>query len=315
MSQADKSRRAPSLEALLHLKRAERPDAAFWQDFERGLRQKQLASIIEPRPWWLGLNILLGKVPASGWVVSSGAAALLAIMALSSGSQTGPGSSPSGSLARVDSEVSAHSAAPAIHTPAPLLAAATPAASSLVSAAVPPGEPSSAFSSVSSPDTALASTQPGSLSAPTSLDEQALARIETASTPVVNDASLLDAAIEPARAPLAEAATASLSPLPSEADTFLGWAQQRLDFLPAFFDPPGPAGHLVSSTQPDAQPEIKPANPRHARLLARALDDADTEKSLASVRDQVVHRLADGEELYASVTRLGVRGDRLSLRF
>lgn len=41
-----------TVEDLLHLKRAERPDAEFWHEFEREMRVKQLAAIVEPRPWW-----------------------------------------------------------------------------------------------------------------------------------------------------------------------------------------------------------------------------------------------------------------------
>ncbi|MEO6876479.1 MAG: hypothetical protein ABI222_16810 [Opitutaceae bacterium] len=41
-----------SLEDLLRLKRAEQPPAEFWAEFDRGLRTKQLAAIVEPRPWW-----------------------------------------------------------------------------------------------------------------------------------------------------------------------------------------------------------------------------------------------------------------------
>ncbi|HYP16915.1 MAG TPA: hypothetical protein VEQ65_06860 [Opitutus sp.] len=41
-----------SLEDLLKVKRAERPAPEFWGEFERELRVKQLAAIVEPRPWW-----------------------------------------------------------------------------------------------------------------------------------------------------------------------------------------------------------------------------------------------------------------------
>ena len=44
--------RPVSLEDLLRLKRAERPPAEFWQDFDRQLRAKQLAALVQSRPWW-----------------------------------------------------------------------------------------------------------------------------------------------------------------------------------------------------------------------------------------------------------------------
>jgi hypothetical protein len=40
------------LEDLLRLKRAEQPSPQFWTDFERELRVKQLAAMVEKRPWW-----------------------------------------------------------------------------------------------------------------------------------------------------------------------------------------------------------------------------------------------------------------------
>jgi len=46
------SQRPVTVEDLLRLKRAERPPEAFWADFDRGLREKQLAALLPRRPWW-----------------------------------------------------------------------------------------------------------------------------------------------------------------------------------------------------------------------------------------------------------------------
>ncbi len=48
----DRTKSQVTVEDLLSLKRAERPDAEFWHQFEREMRVKQLAAIVEPRPWW-----------------------------------------------------------------------------------------------------------------------------------------------------------------------------------------------------------------------------------------------------------------------
>ncbi len=48
-----------TVEDLLRLKRAERPDAEFWTKFERELRGKQLTALIEKRSWWQDLPQLL----------------------------------------------------------------------------------------------------------------------------------------------------------------------------------------------------------------------------------------------------------------
>lgn len=46
-----------TLEDLLRLKRAERPPAEFWTQFERELRAKQLAALVVKRPWWRTLPV------------------------------------------------------------------------------------------------------------------------------------------------------------------------------------------------------------------------------------------------------------------
>jgi hypothetical protein len=40
-----------TLEQLLKLKRTERPDAAFWEEFDRELRRRQLASVVATPTW------------------------------------------------------------------------------------------------------------------------------------------------------------------------------------------------------------------------------------------------------------------------
>lgn len=63
-----------ALEDLLRLKKAERPTSAFWAGFERELRQKQLAALVERKTWWHGLAAAFGglgrlQLPASGAAV------------------------------------------------------------------------------------------------------------------------------------------------------------------------------------------------------------------------------------------------------
>jgi hypothetical protein len=50
-----------TVEDLLRLKRAERPAAEFWANFERELRQKQLTALLEKRPWWQELPQLFAR--------------------------------------------------------------------------------------------------------------------------------------------------------------------------------------------------------------------------------------------------------------
>jgi hypothetical protein len=55
MLEKDQSPRV-TVEDLLRLKRAERPSPEFWASFEAELRQKQLAALLEKRPWWQTLS-------------------------------------------------------------------------------------------------------------------------------------------------------------------------------------------------------------------------------------------------------------------
>jgi len=53
----NQEKRPVTLEDLLRLKRAERPPAEFWNEFDRELRTKQLAALLAKRPWWQALPI------------------------------------------------------------------------------------------------------------------------------------------------------------------------------------------------------------------------------------------------------------------
>jgi len=74
-------RRSPvTLEQLLRLKRAERPPAAFWSEFDQAMRAKQLAAIVEPRPWWAPFIKVGSRV--ARYQLPVGATAVLALSVL-----------------------------------------------------------------------------------------------------------------------------------------------------------------------------------------------------------------------------------------
>ncbi len=66
-----------TLEDLLQIKRAERPSPDFWPHFERELRAKQLAAIVETRPWW---RLVVARKFLVRWCVPLGAAAMVAMV-------------------------------------------------------------------------------------------------------------------------------------------------------------------------------------------------------------------------------------------
>ena len=73
----DSNKRPVTLEDILRLKRAERPPAEFWDGFDRELRAKQLAALVEKRPWWRSAPALFSGF--SRYHLPLGATAVLAI--------------------------------------------------------------------------------------------------------------------------------------------------------------------------------------------------------------------------------------------
>ncbi|MSU70225.1 MAG: hypothetical protein EXS39_05530 [Opitutaceae bacterium] len=76
----DRSRQKISIEDLLRVKRAERPPAEFWVRFERELRAKQLAAIMEKHAWWHAFPRAFARV--SRLHLPLGATAVLAVTVL-----------------------------------------------------------------------------------------------------------------------------------------------------------------------------------------------------------------------------------------
>ena len=70
-----------TLEDLLRLKRSERPAPEFWAEFERTLRQKQLAALVEKKSWWHSVAAAYGRFGRVG--LPLGAAAIVAVTFLS----------------------------------------------------------------------------------------------------------------------------------------------------------------------------------------------------------------------------------------
>lgn len=77
----ESNKRPVTLEDLLRLKRAERPSAEFWTEFDRELRAKQLAALVEKRPWWSALPRAFAGL--SRYHVPIGATAVLALTIVS----------------------------------------------------------------------------------------------------------------------------------------------------------------------------------------------------------------------------------------
>jgi len=142
-----------TIDDLLKLKRAESPPPEFWVQFERELRAKQLAAIVEKRPWWCAIPVLYVFVVRRRLSLAAGASALAigmvsfnayetfrASAALeSSDLQVASVALPAASLPAVAAEspaASAHSPAPvAVASVASIPRSARPAARSAVATA------------------------------------------------------------------------------------------------------------------------------------------------------------------------------------
>jgi hypothetical protein len=75
------NKRPVALEDILRLKRAERPSPEFWTHFDRELRAKQLAALVERRPWWSVMPRVLTGL--SRYHLPLGATAVLALSIVS----------------------------------------------------------------------------------------------------------------------------------------------------------------------------------------------------------------------------------------
>lgn len=313
----------PSLESLLRLKRAERPDEAFWTEFSIGMRQKQLAAIIEPKPWWLGASLVFRRFSFPAIAVASGAAAVLAFTVLRSGSPVAEGGFSTALVPVVETSEST-----ALDT-TDLTAASSE--SGLLVAVTTPGQttPTSADAPipvlVAAVDSVVQRDGDSFLSEmPAVESENRMASAESTST--------VDVAITTTTAGVVSGS------VPHEvADRdFVGvaWVDEQVTgqgegfakisvVEPASytFDPSvvgGLAGVVVTDevlTMPSAMVPV--AGSRFERLLSVDSSKVATNNAgtLGQVRDRVLHHIGREEDLYASVSRLGVGGDRLSLRF
>lgn len=74
--------RPVAIEDLLRLKRAERPPAEFWGEFDRKLREKQLAALVAKRPWWQRLPQVMPTLARYRLVLGGTAVAAIALVAI-----------------------------------------------------------------------------------------------------------------------------------------------------------------------------------------------------------------------------------------
>jgi hypothetical protein len=264
-----------SLEDLLRVKRAEQPPESFWSDFDRELRAKQLAAIVEPRPWWAPF-IRLGA-HASRFQLPVGGVAILALSFVTFREYRAP--------------VLDSSYVP----PTAEQTASAPTTSENVAVDVASLEHATASDAGTS---RLAVVQPVIVA------ESEEPAVETP-TPNSRVLAMMDSAAVNEPSPSAQYIAANLA------------AVQAAD--PGLVDDLfGPSMRRVPVRQPVRDPLSQvnaPGESRRSRLLATALPVSASASELdAGMKDRLTRKLTE-DRLYDTISRVGVRGDRVAIKF
>jgi hypothetical protein len=292
-----------TIEDILRLKRAERPSPEFWGRFEQELRAKQLAAIVEKRPWWVAMRVPQIARSLSRFQVPVGAAAVLALsfvvvreyrpLAISVFSDFSQGNPPiessAGSFGKTVASVALPSDKMSVERPTSVGVSTLDTNARMAhvvgaSALVP---------TVDEP----ASVGPGGLMAMIPWAPQ------TSSVPAEKDPVVLG----------------ELSPvhfLPVAGSSREHDFEGRVEVDPAVMPVRVALAENTGIVQP-AVAVISPREVRRNRILSNlaVADASEIEHSrVVQVRDVLASAL-DDDRLYDSVRRLGMGGDRLTLKF
>ena len=272
------NKRPVTLEDLLRLKRAERPPADFWNQFDRELRAKQLAAIVEKRPWWRRLDARSAWASFSRYHLPLGATAILAITVLSVREYRRPNVPATVSVA----ESSLAASAPQV-VDAPALAVASAVAAPAVETA------SIATLEYSSP---LSTTNELVPSAPFPGADMA--------------AENTDREFSPASRFIATNLALAKASDPGVAQTMLGSARG--------FETRAVPTH-TRAVDPLAQ-MLSPSDARRSRLLAAsAVAAVSMNNSQPARTTEIRSRHLSDEQLYDTVSRFGARGNSVLVKF
>jgi hypothetical protein len=291
--------RKVTLEELLRLKRAERPAPEFWSRFEQDLRAKQLAAIVEPRPWWITLRLPHLARTLARYQLPVGAAAALALSFVVV-REYAPAFVPRAETLPVESAAQPVADVPIYTAPADVRIDSLPELTSL-EAVTPVNK-----QVVDVPPPRIASVEalpvgPGAL----------LAMIPWAA-PQTKTAAPVATPITIGELPKAYFASA-IKPLREQRfeDTVESVSVTVVSITPARESADDLAGAMVQASP------VSPREVRSSRILSSLVvaDNSDTDRSrMAQVREVLTSSL-DNDQLYDSVRRVGMGGDRLTLKF
>lgn len=290
-----------TIEDILRLKRAERPSPEFWGRFERDLRAKQLAAIVEKRPWWVAMRVPQIARRLSRFQVPVGAAAVLALSFVVVREYRPLAISTFGDIAQSGQPVKS----------------SVDSAGTTVASVTLPSDSAVTERSVSAAATSLdtnarvahaAHTVGTSLDEPVSVGSGGLMAMipwapQAAPIPVEQDSVVLGELSSAHFLPVADSGR--------EHDF-----QGRVEIEPVVMPVRVVVGENVAIAHP-AVAVVSSREVRRNRILSNltVADASEIERSrVVQVRDVLASAL-DDDRLYDGVRRLGMGGDRLTLKF
>lgn len=269
-----------TIEAILRLKRAERPPAEFWTTFDRELRAKQLSALVGKRPWWQNFPKTFPRL--FRYRIPLGASAVVALTLISlRHERVAPvvraiGPSEAGSAAVVETASSPVVMAPAV-----------------VQELTKPME--RAFVAVSEP------TREGTLNA------TAIAETPSVSRPAVAPGAgmRIDRVVEsPAPSTIESAANvAAFRASEPEVSRTLLAQNNGFDARPV----------VARAVVEPLQQMTPPGESRRSRILTAMVATAASDSSYRTT-ERAASRIAE-DRLYDQIQRFGARGDRVNLKF
>jgi hypothetical protein len=299
MMNPPENKRPVTVEDLLRFKRAERPSPEFWSKFEAQLRAKQLAAIVEKRPWWRTISV----AGVMRHRVLLGSTALLAISFVSI-REYRKASPRSQQPVETSSIVSGSHFPDGSSSSAPVQEAAvalTPPAMQTATTSVDSGA-ASVVAAVSSREIAADQTvyAGGSVEAAT-VANTAVDAPQAAQWLLAMDRS--DAGgLSPTARSIADNLAAAKEAHPELTNRFFGVSGFEKRSMPASRQTVDPLSQMRS-----------PSELHRERLLASAVPASAT--NLARNSDRVIRRISDERLTEEAISRFDARGDRLLVKF
>jgi hypothetical protein len=280
-----KSDRIPptTIEDLIRLKRAERPRAEFWAEFNQELRAKQLAALVQKHPWWQTLPSASFRV-LTRFRLPLGAAAVVAATFYSIRDHRAPEVTPE--VYPVASNV----------TPSTVSAPLEQSSYAGLSEAVHVAVALPAAVSVESRGSSVALTEAPESTLAVSTSEAPLVPIFASGETQTSDAEI-------SSSPLLAVNLGSVTASGNTGSTHL------LGARPGFESRGLPTRAAIEPLQQMSSP----GETRRARLMTAMVSMASMEAS-ALTTARAASKI-DEEDLYDQVQRFGARGDRLHVKF